>query len=151
MMRRERDNHTLQPTALVNEAALRMLGQISDIASRDRAYFFGAMATAMRRVLVDHARSRNAARRGGDYQRQSLDYAIDAVEQEAQVDLLALDDALDQLAELNLRQSEIVSLRFFGGMSIPEIADHLSVSVSTVEKDWRVARAWLHGQLGEGS
>ena len=150
MMRRERDNHTLQPTALVNEAALRMLAQLDQIAARDRAYFFGAMATAMRRVLVDHARARNAARRGGgEMERHSLDYAVELVEQETKVDLLSLDEALTNLAELNPRQSEIVSLRFFGGLSIPQIADHLEVSVSTVEKDWRFARAWLHSQLGE--
>ncbi len=152
MMRRERDNHTLQPTALVNEAALRMLGQLDQIAGRDRAYFFGAMTTAMRRVLVDHARSRNAQRRGGaEMQRHGLDYAIEFVEQESKIDLVSLDEALTRLTELNPRQSEVVSLRFFGGLSIPEIADHLEVSVSTVEKDWRIARAWLHSQLGEGA
>lgn len=150
MMRRERGDHTLQATALVNEAALRMLGQNALAASGDRAYFFGAMATAMRRVLVDHARARNArCRGGGDYQRQDLDYAVEAVEEEAQVDLVALNDALDQLAELSERQNRIVTLRFFGGMSVPEIAEHLQVSSSTVEKDWRLARAWLHRQLDE--
>ena len=152
MMRRERGDHTLQATALVNEAALRMLGQNALAVSGDRAYFFGAMATAMRRVLVDHARARNARRRGGgDYQRQGLDYVVEAVEAEAQVDLVDLNEALDQLADLSQRQNQIVTLRFFGGMSVPEIAEHLQVSTSTVEKDWRVARAWLHCQLGENS
>ena len=151
MMRRERGDHTLQATALVNEAALRMLGQNALVASGDRAYFFGAMATAMRRVLVDHARARNARRRGGgEYERQGLDYAVEAIESEAQVDLVALNEALDKLAELSERQNQIVTLRFFGGMSVPEIAEHLDVSTSTVEKDWRMARAWLHRQLGEG-
>lgn len=152
MMRRERGDHTLQATALVNEAALRMLGQNALAGVSDRAYFFGAMATAMRRVLVDHARARNARRRGGgDYQRQGLDYAVEAIESEAQVDLVALNDALEQLTELSERQGRIVTLRFFGGMSVPEIAEHLEVSTSTVEKDWRLARAWLHNQLDDQS
>lgn len=150
MMRRERGDHTLQATALVNEAALRMLGQNAFAEVNDRAYFFGAMATAMRRVLVDHARARNARRRGGgEYERQGLDYAVEAIENEAQVDLVALNDALEQLETMSERQCRIVTLRFFGGMSIPEIAEHLSVSTSTVEKDWRLARAWLHSQLGD--
>ncbi|REK17735.1 MAG: RNA polymerase subunit sigma [Planctomycetota bacterium] len=150
MMRRERSDHTLQATALVNEAALRLLGGNAQIASGDRAYFFGAMATAMRRVLVDHARARNAQRRGGgDYQRQGLDYAVEAIESDAQVDLVALNDALDRLETMSERQNRIVMLRFFGGMSVPEIAEHLDVSASTVEKDWRLARAWLHRQLGD--
>jgi RNA polymerase sigma factor (TIGR02999 family) len=150
MMRRERKDHTLQATALVNEAALRMLGQNALAASGDRAYFFGAMATAMRRVLVDHARARNARRRGGgDYQRQGLDYVVEVIESDAQVDLVALNDALEQLEAMSERQNRIVTLRFFGGMSVPEIAEHLDVSVSTVEKDWRLARAWLHRQLGD--
>jgi RNA polymerase sigma factor (TIGR02999 family) len=150
MMRREKDDHTLQPTALVNEAVLRLLGQLEQISGKDRAYFFGAMATAMRRVLVDHARSRNAVRRGGgQYQRQDLDLTLDALEAESKIDLLDLDEAMKRLAEFNPRQSEIVSLRFFGGLSIPEIAEHLDVSVSTVEKNWRIARAWLHSTLEE--
>lgn len=148
MMRRERGDHTLQATALVNEAALRLLGQDALAEAHDRAYFFGMMATAMRRVLVDHARGRNAQRRGGgEYQRQGLDHVIEAIEEEAHVDLVSLDDALSKLTEMSERQGQVVSLRFFGGMSIPEISEHLSVSVSTVEKDWRLARAWLKLQL----
>jgi RNA polymerase sigma factor (TIGR02999 family) len=148
MMRRERGDHTLQATALVNEAALRLLGQDALAAAHDRAYFFGMMATAMRRVLVDHARGRNAQRRGGgEYQRQGLDHVVESIEEDARIDLVSLDDALTKLSEMSERQSQVVSLRFFGGMSIPEIAEHLSVSVSTVEKDWRLARAWLKIQL----
>ena len=148
MMRRERSDHTLQPTALVNEAALRMLGQLTKVGGRDRAYFFGAMATAMRRVLVDHARGKNASRRGGgEYKKQGLDYAIDFVQDDSQIDLLALDEALNRLTEMSPRQGEVVTLRFFGGMSIPEIAEHPEVSISTVEKEWRIARAWLQTQL----
>ena len=149
MMRSEREGHTLQPTALVNEAAIKLFGEIPKIASRDRAYFFGAMTTAMRRVLIDHARARNAARRGGgQWVKENLDSVLDAVEQESNVDLVTLDDALNKLEELNPRQSQVVSLRFFGGLSMPEIAKQLDSSLSTIEKDWRVARAWLHSQLG---
>jgi RNA polymerase sigma factor (TIGR02999 family) len=152
MMRRERADHTLQATALVNEAALRLLGQDALAGAGDRAYFFGTMATAMRRVLVDHARARNAQRRGGGaYQRQGLDYAVEAIEEEAQIDLVALDEALTELTTLSERQSQIVTLRVFGGMSVPEVADHINVSVSTVEKEWRLARAWLQRQLGNGA
>ncbi len=151
MMRRERPDHTLQPTALVNEAALRMLGSEALASGRDRAYFFGAMATAMRRVLVDHARSKNASRRGGGaYERQPLNAVVESLERDAQIDLIALDDALKKLEQLSDRQAQVVALRFFGGMSVPQIADHLDIGVSTVEKDWRLARAWLHTQLGDG-
>ncbi|WP_425397923.1 sigma-70 family RNA polymerase sigma factor [Aeoliella sp.] len=152
MMRRERPDHTLQPTALVNEASLRMLGQGGSLAKRDRAYFFGAMATAMRRVLVDHARSRGAQRRGGsEQQKVPLDEAVDAIQQDGRLDLLSLDEALDQLASRSQRQADVVTLRFFGGLSVPDIAEHLGVSVSTVEKDWRMARAWLQSQLDGAS
>lgn len=148
MMRRERADHTLQPTALVNEASLRMLGQAGSLAKRDKAYFFGAMATAMRRVLVDHARARGAQRRGGpEHQKVPLDEAVDAVQNEGGVDLLALDEALNELSQRSSRQANIVTLRFFGGLSVPAIAEQLDVSVSTVEKDWRMARAWLQQQL----
>lgn len=146
-MRRERPDHTLQPTALANEAALRLLGQDALGKLHNRAHFFGAMAQAMRRVLVDHARAKNAQRRGGEHQRVVLELAIDLAEVGDQIDLLALDEALRKLESLNERQAKVVELRFFGGLSVPEIAEHLDVSVSTVEKDWRLARAWLRGQL----
>ena len=148
-MRRERANHTLQATALVNEAALRLMGSQALSHAESRAYFFGAMANAMRRILVDHARKSSAQRRGGGERPVPLDVVVHTVEEDQGVDLLALNEALDQLAEASPRQAEIVVLRFFGGLSIPEIAEHLDVSQSTVEKDWRVARAWLRGSLGE--
>jgi RNA polymerase sigma factor (TIGR02999 family) len=150
MMRRERPDHTLQPTALVNEAVLRLLESDAQLAGKDRAYFFGAMATAMRRVLVDHARAHRTQRRGGGHERQPLDQAVELVEAGRGVDLIALDDALNRLQALNSRQCEVVVLRFFGGLSVPEIAQHLGMGVSTVEKDWRLARAWLQRQIGEG-
>jgi RNA polymerase sigma factor (TIGR02999 family) len=149
LMRRERPEHTLQPTALVNEAALRLLGEDALRNVRNRAYFFGMMGLAMRRVLVDHARSRGAQRRGGGQERVGLDMAVDLVEQTHQVDLLALDELLKELEALNKRQYEVVMLRFFGGFEVPEIAEHLGIGLSTAEKDWRLARAWLRQRMGE--
>jgi RNA polymerase sigma factor (TIGR02999 family) len=149
LMRRERPEHTLQPTALVNEAAVRLLGDDALRNVRNRAYFFGMMGLAMRRVLVDHARSRSAQRRGGGQERVSLDLAVDFVEQAHQVDLLALDELLQELEKLNKRQYDVVMLRFFGGFEVPEIAEHLGIGLSTAEKDWRLARAWLRQRLGE--
>ncbi len=148
-MRRERSNHTLQATALVNEAALRLMSSDALDNAANRAYFFGAMANAMRRILVDHARRSSALRRGGGEPSVPLDIVVHTVEEDQGIDLLALNEALDNLAAASPRQAEIVVLRFFGGLSIPEIAEHLDVSVSTVEKDWRVARAWLRGTLNE--
>lgn len=147
MMRRERSDHTLQPTAVVNEAVLRLLGEEGLQNVRSRAYFFGVMATAMRRVLVDHARRRDSQRRGGGQRKKSLELAIDQAEGELGVDLVALDDALQRLGAVSGRQAEIVTLRYFGGLSMPEIAEHLDVSLSTIEKDWKVARAWLRREL----
>lgn len=149
LMRRERPNHTLQATALVNEAALRLMGSDVFNNAASRAYFFGAMANAMRRILVDHARKASALRRGGGERRVPLEVVVHTVEEGQGLDLVALNDALEKLAAASPRQSEIVVLRFFGGLSIPEIAEHLDVSQSTVEKDWRVARAWLRSTLDE--
>jgi len=149
MMRRERPNHTLQPTALVNEAVMRLIDANALREAKTRAYFFGVMATAMRQVLVDHARKVRALRRGGGAQRQALDIAIEEMESQHGVDLIALDDALSRLKEMGERQAEIVTLRFFGGLSMAEIAEHLDCSLSTVEKDWKVARAWLKRELDE--
>lgn len=150
LMQKERPEHTLQPTALVNEAAARMLQGESLEDMKCREYFFGAMARAMRQVLVSHARTRNRLKRGGEYQRVPLDEAIDHVEQEHQFDLVALDDALNDLQKHSERHSEVVTLRFFGGLSIDDIADQLNVSGSTVVRDLRFARAWLGSRL-EGS
>jgi RNA polymerase sigma factor (TIGR02999 family) len=101
----------------------------------------------MRRILIDHARARGAQRRGGDRRREAWDDALDLAEENSGVDVLALDEALEQLQALDARQAAIVELRFFGGFEMPEIADQLGVALSTVEKDWRIARAWLRSQL----
>lgn len=149
LMRQERAAHTLQPTALVHEAALRLLDGESVRRMKGRGYLFAAMTRAMRRILVDHARARAAACRGGNYQRVPLDTVVDAVENTGRVELVALDEALERLSELNARQAEVVTMRFFGGFEMAEIADTLEVSLSTVEKDWRLARAWLKTQMTE--
>lgn len=146
-MRNERPEHTLQPTALVNEAAARILQGASLADMKGREYFFAAMARAMRQVLVSHARTRNRLKRGGEYQRVPLDDAIDYVEQEHEFDLIALDDALNDLQQHSERHSEVVTLRFFGGLSIDDIAEHLGISGSTVVRDLRFARAWLGTRL----
>ncbi len=147
LMRRERPGHTLQPSALVNEAIVRLFeGEALDRAS-DRRYLFAAAAQAMRQVLVDHARRRDAAKRDGGRQRVPLDQALQYFD-ERRLDVLALHEALDRLIALDERQGLVVSLRFFAGLSVPEVADVLDVSVGTIEGDWRIARAWLRGQLG---
>ncbi|WP_152050985.1 ECF-type sigma factor [Tautonia marina] len=151
LMRGERAGHTLQPTALLHEAMLRVQHHRQIGQGRGRSYFFAVMVGAMRRVLVDHARARQAARRGGtNAQRVPLDAIVDAVEQDQHLDLIDLDDALQRLASWNPRQAEVVTLRYFGGWTIAEIANHLLCSVSLIEKDWRLARAWLARQLGDG-
>ncbi len=151
-LRRERGNHTLQPTALAHEAYLRLIDQ-NRADWRNRAHFFGIAAQMMRRILVDHARLHNAAKRGdGDYHlsleqadRQS-DQSARVVDQQA-IDVLALDEALGRLAAFSPQQSRIVELRHFGGLTIEETAALLSVSHATVEREWSVARAWLRREL----
>jgi len=138
---RERSNHTLQPTALVNEAYLRLIDQNS-VAWQNRAQFFGIAAQMMRRILVNHARDRHADKRGGDAIRLSLDDAISFFE-ERDVNLVALSDALEQLGKLDLRQSQIVELRFFGGLTIEEVAEHLHASPATIKREWTTAKLWL--------
>ncbi len=152
LMKNQPPGHTLQPTALVHEAALRLLGPGGLEEVRNRSYFFGAMCRAMRRVLVDHARRRHASRRGGrntphSLDDTSLDATVVAIEEERGIDLVTLDDALQRLEERSQRQADVVSMRFFGGFTMQEISNHLQVSLSTVESDWRIARAWLHNQL----
>ena len=147
MMRREREGHTLQPTSLVHEAALRMLDEDSLANIPNRSYLFRAMTTCMRRILIDHARARGAERRGGGLRREEWDGALDVPQEAGSVDVLALDESLERLQALDPRQAAIVELRFFGGFDMQEIADQLGVSLSTVEKDWRIARAWLRSQL----
>ena len=145
-LRRERASHTLQPTALVNEAYLKLIDQ-RHAKWQNRAHFFGISAQLMRRILVDHARQREAAKRGGsDLQRLSITSA-ETVIKRPEIDLLALNEALDELAEMDPQQGRIVELKFFGGLSIEETAEVLGISHATVERDWKMARAWLRRQL----
>ena len=146
-LRGERAGHTLQPTALVHEVYLR-LAQPRRVPWQSRAEFFAAAAQAMRRILVDHARKRAAAKRAGNWTRVELADDV-AIEGKRELDLLALDDALERLAELDPRHARIVELRFFGGLSVAETASVLKISTATVKRDWSLARAWLHRRLGE--
>ncbi len=141
--------HTLQPTALVHEAYLKMVNQ-RDAQFRDRAHFLAVCAVAMRQILVDHGRERAAARRGGGWRRITLSGVDTPSGNTRQIDVLALDEALNDLAELDERQALVVEYRFFGGMSVAEVAARIGVSERTVADDWRMARAWLHARLDEG-
>jgi len=143
--RRERQGHTLRPTALVNEAYLRLMGQ-DRVRWQNRAQFFAIASEMMRRVLVDHARERKAAKREGSAVRVALEDDV-ATTQAREVDLIALDGALDELAAMDPRQSRVVELRFFGGLDLAEIAEILDVSRATVDRDWRFARTWLYRRL----
>ncbi len=147
-MGRERPGHTLQTSALVNEVYIRLIDW-KNIHWQNRAHFFAVSAQLMRRILVDFARSRNYAKRGGAAHNVSLDETM-VVSREKDADLVALDDALVSLARLNERQSRVVELRFFGGLELQEIAEVLKVSVGTVRRDWSIARAWLHRELSRG-
>lgn len=148
-LRRERSDHTLQPTALVHEAYLRLVDQ-KRTEWKNRAYFFGAAAQIMRRILVDHARQHAAAKRGGAEQhRVTLDEDIALVEGR-DVNLLALDNALRKLAEIDPQKSRIVELRFFSGLSIEETAEVIKVSPATVTRQWRTVKAWLHREVSKG-
>ena len=140
-MRGERDNHTLQTTALVNEAFLRLV-DLRRIRWQDRAHFLALSARLMRRILVDHARSRSYQKRGGGAANVTLDESLVAFP-ERSVDLVALDDALEDLARVDARKSQVVELRFFGGLSVEETAEALKVSPETVTRDWRLAKVWL--------
>jgi RNA polymerase sigma factor (TIGR02999 family) len=141
----ERANHTLQPTALVHEAYLKLVDQ-SRVDWQGRSHFFAVAAQAMRRILVDHARSRQRDKRGGGRARVLLDEAV-ALSPQKDEDVLALDEALERLAQLDPRQAKVVELRFFGGMNVEEVAAALQVSKRTVEGDWTFARAWLSREL----
>jgi RNA polymerase sigma-70 factor, ECF subfamily len=146
-MKGERPDHTLQPTALVHEAVGRLLDDSVVADCPGRAYFFGTVARAMRRVLIDHGRAWKAERRGGNLLRAPLDAVLDVVQLKNQLDLLAFDDALERLSKVCQRHVDIVVLKFFGGMTMQEIAARLEVSLSTAESDWRLARAWLSKEL----
>jgi RNA polymerase sigma factor (TIGR02999 family) len=145
-MARERPDHTLQTTALVHEAYMRLVDQ-RQASWKNRAHFYGAAAGVMRRVLVDHARARNAEKRGGGAHPLPLDDAVGAATEHPE-EIVRLDTALVRLAERCPRQVRIVELRFFGGLSVDETAAALAVSPKTVKRDWHVARAWLHRELG---
>lgn len=145
-LRQERPDHTLQATALVHEAYLRLIDQ-TRVNWQNRAHFFGVAAQVMRRILVDHARRHQAFKRGGFQHKLSLDEAVD-YSQSRDVDLVALDDALTTLARLDTRQSQIVELRFFGGLTIEETAEALNISPATVKVDWSMAKAWLRREIG---
>jgi RNA polymerase sigma factor (TIGR02999 family) len=147
-LRRERPGHTLQCTALVHEAWLRMIGQ-QEVSWQNRSHFYGVAAQMIRRILVDHARARRTHKRGDDAPRISLDHAV-AVRQNEDLDLVALDDALNSLASIDPRQSRLVELRYFAGLSIEETAEVLEVSTATVKRDWLSARAWLRRELLRG-
>lgn len=143
-MSRERSDHTLQPTALVHEAYGKLMGQ--EAPWSNRSHFMAIAATAMRRVLLDYARKRKAEKRGGGASQVTLKEELLLVDDRG-LDILALDQALTRLAELDERQGRVVELRFFGGLSVEEAAAVLGVSPNTVKRDWRHARAWLHREL----
>jgi RNA polymerase sigma factor (TIGR02999 family) len=146
-LRRERPGHTLQTSALINEAYLRLV-DAQDVPWQSRAHFFAVAANLMRRILVDHARRKRAGKRGGADVRLPLDEAM-GVAGGQQVDLIALDEALEMLAALDPQQARVVELRFFTGLSVEETAEALGVSPRTVKRDWGMARAWLYGELKE--
>ena len=146
-LRRERVGHTLQATALINEVYLKLIDQ-REVNWKNRAHFFGIAAQAMRRILVDHARSRHRDKRGGNAENLPLEAAEFATSPDGtSVDLIALDEALTRLADLDERQSRIVELRFFTGMSVEETAEALGISPATVKNEWRTAKAWLFQEL----
>ena len=144
-MAHERAGHTLQATALVNEAYLRLI-DIRQVNWQDRAHFFAMSSRLMRRILVDFARSKGYQKRGGGAQKVSLDEAL-IVSEDARHDLVAIDDALNALAVVDSRKAQVIEMRFFGGLSVEETAEALNVSVDTVMRDWKLAKAWLLREL----
>ncbi len=142
---RERRDHTLQPTALVNEAYLRLIDQ-QRVNWQNRAQFFGVAAQMMRRILINHANERVAAKRGGGAMKVSLSEAENEMEI-TDASLLALDESLNRLSELDPRKSRIIELKFFGGLSIEEIAEVMQLSHATIEREWTLSRAWLHREM----
>ena len=148
-MRRERTGDTFQTTALINEAYLRLV-DYSRVRPRDRAHFFAIAAQAMRRILIERARSRRATKRGSGAQKVSLEEVAD-ISNERAADLIALDEALTNLALIDPRKAQIVELKYFGGMTIEEAAEVLEVSTPTVERDWKMAKIWLHREISKTS
>lgn len=149
-LRRERSNHTLQSTALVHEAYMKLVDQ-RQVQWQNRAHFFAIAAQVIRRILVDHARGVNAKKRGAGAYRLSLDEAPDLANPAAGMDIESLDQALERLAQFDEQQARIVELRFFGGLSIEETATALGISPATVKRDWAVAKAWLFRELNAQS
>lgn len=148
-VQREREGHTLQTTALINEAYLRLAGS-QNIDWQNRAHFFAVTAQVMRHILIDHARRRRYVKHGGEAQRIPFDVAMDEgvlMLAPRAAELLALDEALDELAKLDPRKSRVVELRYFGGLSLEETAEVLEVSLMTVRRDWRAAKAWLYKRV----
>jgi len=145
-LHRERKSHTLQPTALVHEAYLKLVGQ-TRVDWQGRAHFLAIAAHVMRQILVDHARRHRAARRGGNRHRIALDDNL-VIEPDRNVDLLAIEDALTKLTKLDPRQAQMIELRFFGGLSIAEVAKVTGISKRSVEREWTMIRAWLRRELG---
>ena len=145
-LRRERPNHTLQTTALVNEAYLRLVDQ-RRVVWKNRGHFFAIASQAMRRILVDHAKGRRRGKRGGGAEVAQLDEAMLAVPGENNVDLVALDEALSRLAALDPQQERLVELRYFGGLSLDEAATALDISRATAAREWKLAKAWLFREL----
>ena len=148
-LRRERAGHSLQTTSLIHEAYLRLVDQ-REVRWQNRAHFFAVASQLMHRILVDHARRRHRAKRGGSAARLPLEEALVIAAEKSDVDLLALDEALERLAAIDPRQSRIVELRFFSGLSIEETAEVLGVSPATVKNDWNVAKVWLRREMGGG-
>src|SRR5215204_5132597 len=144
-VQRERDGHTLQTSALVNEAYLRLAGQ-QKVDLQNRAHFFAVTAQVMRHILIDHARRRRYAKHGGEVQRIPIEDASEMSMQRA-AELIALEEALDELVKLDRRKSRVVELRYFGGLSLKETAEALEISLMTVRRDWRVAKAWLYRRI----
>jgi RNA polymerase sigma factor (TIGR02999 family) len=148
-LRKERPDHTLQSTALVHEAYLRLIDQ-KNVKWQNRAHFFGVAAQMIRRILVDHARSKHAAKRGAAAPKLSLDEAI-AVPERRDFDLVALDDSLNGLAKIDPQQARIVELRFFTGLTVEETAEVLGISPATVKRDWVTAKAWLYRDISRAT
>lgn len=144
-LRRERPGHTLQATALVHEAYLKLVDQ-RQVSWQNRAHFFGVASQIMRRVLMDYAKSQKREKRGGGAHKTSLDEALVVAEDRAS-DLIQIDEALARLEELDPRQAKVVELRFFGGLSVEETAEAMGISAPTVKREWAMARAWLHREL----
>ncbi len=144
-LRRERQNHTLQTTALIHEAYLKLIDQ--NVNWESRTHFFAVAANMMQRILVDHARTRHREKRGGSKEDLPLDEALLVVSDEKTIDLIALDEALNRLAEIDVQQCQIVELRYFSGLTLEETAAALKISRTTVANDWSLAKAWLHREL----